>query len=132
MVSVEIGAVRLLERKTIPYLRRVIQKLSSEWNIKNENVRAAVTDGGANIKGAVKEEFPHRHLTCIGHLLDNVGQKVMKPTATYSVPSEREDATPEVDLPETESDTDEDDNEDEWEDAIDKSHLGALIKESRN
>ncbi|KAK3917521.1 ATP-dependent DNA helicase [Frankliniella fusca] len=125
MVSGEIEAYRLTERKTIPYLRSVIQKICREWSIDNGRVRAAISDGGANIKGALKEEFPGRHISCLfAHLLDNIGQRVLRPAATYSVPSERENPPADAPLPDRESDVEDDDEEEE----IDNSMLGQVVK----
>ncbi len=125
MISGEIEAYRLTERKTIPYLRSVIQKICREWSIENGRVRAAISDGGANIKGALKEEFPGRHISCFAHLLDNIGQRVLRPAATYCVPSERETPPADANLPERESDVEDDDEEEE----IDNSMLGQLVKD---
>lgn len=132
MVSVEIGAYRLTQRKTTPYLRSVLSKICDSWNIKKENVKGCCTDGGLNIKNAAKEEFPNRHVTCIGHLLDNVGQKVMKPHKPKILPSDVElsEATAQVQEPnvENESDLDDDENDENWEDVIDNSSLAEVVK----
>ena len=121
MVTIEIGARLLDKRKSIPNLRPVLRQLCSEWKIDYSRVRGVVTDGGANIKGAVKEEFGEdKHISCVAHKINTIGQKVIglyesnKPGS--SDPAREE---PPSDLPENESDIDDEVyTEEEPEDSI--------------
>ena len=50
--------------------------------------KAIVTDGGSNIRAAVRDEFgSDKHISCAAHLLNSVGQAVLRGKVT-PVPSE--------------------------------------------
>ena len=92
-MSVDLCAKLLTERKNIPYLRRALNEVCCEWNINHDQIVAVVTDGGANIKGAVREEFGVlKHISCIAHLINCIGQDCigLHSVHTYQVPSETE------------------------------------------
>lgn len=73
--SIDLCAKQLTERKTISYLRQALRDVCLDWKISKEKISAVVTDGGANIKGAVREEFGVlRHISCMGHLINGIGQ----------------------------------------------------------
>ena len=78
-MCVELAAHPMPQRKTIENLRKVIRDICGEWQIEYSQVRACVTDGGANIKGAVRAEFgADKHISCAGHMLNNIGEAVLK------------------------------------------------------
>ena len=63
------------ERKTIANLRAAMRELCTEWHIDKSKVEAVTSDGGANIKAAVREEFgAEKNINCVAHLLNHVGQ----------------------------------------------------------
>ncbi|KAK3933175.1 Zinc finger BED domain-containing protein 6 [Frankliniella fusca] len=75
IVDVETGIKYMPEKKTSENLRAAMRELCDEWHIEKEKVRAVVSDGGANIKAAVRDEFgSDRHIACAAHLLNSVGQ----------------------------------------------------------
>ena len=77
-LSIEIAARLLTQRKTKEYLIEVLTEICNDWKIKRERVRGVTTDGGANIKAAVKSLFGEdKHVTCLAHLLNGIGQKVI-------------------------------------------------------
>ncbi|KAK3930257.1 Zinc finger BED domain-containing protein 4 [Frankliniella fusca] len=107
MISVELCAKPLDTRSTIPHLRTALRDVCTTWGIKDEAIIAFVTDGGANIKGAVREEFGVlKHVTCFAHQLNGIGQAAIG-LHTTTVPSEA-GAVPR-DIPDNEDDLDDDD-----------------------
>lgn len=61
-----------------------------EWKIPYEKISAVVTDGGANIKGAVRGEFGVlQHISCMSHLINGIGQACVG-LKNFKVPSEIE------------------------------------------
>ncbi|KAK3923499.1 E3 SUMO-protein ligase ZBED1 [Frankliniella fusca] len=110
--SVELTARPLHGSKTAENLQGVIRIICGEWNIDIERVSAVVTDGGGNIKNAVKEIFgATKHISCFGHILNLIGTKAIGLHKRATRPSEAADGVIEPDLPEHESDLDEDDAE---------------------
>lgn len=78
IVSLELGAKYMPERKTAPNLRQAMNNICQSWNIEHDRVRAVVTDGGSNIKSAVIAEFgEEKHVECFAHKLNGVGQAVL-------------------------------------------------------
>ena len=116
MVIVEIGAHPMPQRKTIEHLKNALRHLCGEWQIEYEKVQAVVSDGGQNIKMAIRQEFGvDKHISCAGHLLNNIGHAALgyktvtpsselEPQENILVPVEEEEA---LDI------LDEDDNEEE-------------------
>ncbi|CAD6216230.1 GSCOCG00011302001-RA-CDS [Cotesia congregata] len=79
MNSYELGAYYLRDRKTIAVLRVKLRDICNEWEIDDDKISAIVSDGGANIKGAIKEEFGEsKHISCFGHVINNIGQKLIE------------------------------------------------------
>ncbi|XP_046422338.1 uncharacterized protein LOC124180631 [Neodiprion fabricii] len=79
MKSYELGAYYLQDRKTIAILRMKLRDICNEWDIHDDKISTAVSDGGANIKGAIKEEFGEsKHISCFGHAINNIGQKLIE------------------------------------------------------
>ncbi|KAK3921528.1 E3 SUMO-protein ligase ZBED1 [Frankliniella fusca] len=77
-ISIELCARPMDERKTKENLKRVLNEICEEWGINFPRVRAVTTDGGANIKGAVKELFgADKHVTCFAHILNLTGQRAI-------------------------------------------------------
>ncbi|KAL1433249.1 hypothetical protein MTO96_012711 [Rhipicephalus appendiculatus] len=67
-----------------------MRELCDEWHIDQAKVRAIVTDGGQNIKAAVRDEFgADKHVSCVVHLLNQVGQAAIG-LEVNKVPSEME------------------------------------------
>ncbi|KAL1472995.1 hypothetical protein MTO96_022578 [Rhipicephalus appendiculatus] len=63
-----------------------MRDLCDEWHIDE----AIVTDGGKNIKEAVRDEFgADKHVSCVAHLLKQVGQATIR-LEVRKVPSELE------------------------------------------
>ncbi|XP_050046756.2 zinc finger BED domain-containing protein 4-like [Dermacentor andersoni] len=80
-----------------------MRELCDEWNIDYKKIRAVITDGGQNIKAAVREEFgADKHISCVAHLLNQVGQAAIG-LAVSKAPSELE-AHEVVVVPENEKD----------------------------
>ncbi|KAK3931756.1 Transposable element Hobo transposase, partial [Frankliniella fusca] len=70
IANVETGIRYMPEWTTAP-----IVELCLAWHIDRPKVRAVVSDGGINIKNAVRDEFGlDRHFSCVAHLLNSVGQ----------------------------------------------------------
>ncbi|KAK3921574.1 Zinc finger BED domain-containing protein 4 [Frankliniella fusca] len=88
MISVEVCAKPIETRCTTPHLRTLLREVCATWCIRDEAIIAFVTDGGANIKAAVREEFGVlKHISCFAHLLNGVGQASIG-LHTNTVPSE--------------------------------------------
>ncbi|XP_052131150.1 E3 SUMO-protein ligase ZBED1-like [Frankliniella occidentalis] len=103
--SYELGARHMEERKTAENIRAAIRDVCNDWQIDRSKVRACVTDGGANIKAAAKAEFgADRHITCVCHQLNLIGQKAIG-NMDAKPPSEMDAVA--SDLPEDEDDLDE-------------------------
>jgi len=91
--TVELCCRVMDEKKTEENLVVAIRGFCEEFKIKFEKVRAAVTDGGANIKNACKTLFgAEKHVPCTAHKLNTIGQKSIGNSA--AVPSERQAPTP--------------------------------------
>ncbi|KAH7948925.1 hypothetical protein HPB49_003563 [Dermacentor silvarum] len=90
LVNVETGVKHMPERKTSLNIRVAMRELCDEWNIDHKKVRAVITDGGQNIKAAVREEFgADKHISCVAHRLNQVGQAAIG-LAMSKAPSELE------------------------------------------
>ena len=73
MKSVVIGAKPMSQRKTIDNLSIILTGLCLEWGLDLDNVRAVITDNGANIVGACKNVFgASKHISCLAHNLNIV------------------------------------------------------------
>ena len=108
--SIEIAAKLIKERKTITNLSRALRQMCDDWGITNDRISAIVSDGGANIKGAIRQEFgANKHVECIAHQLNGVGQAAIG-LREHQVPSmnenpvipgndELEDEDEDVDVP---------------------------------
>lgn len=106
------------ERKTSANLQVALRGFCDDWKIELERVRLVITDGGANIKAAVKAVFgPMKHLTCISHTVNNIGQKVIGNTAPPP-PSE-------VELTQVPVDPEEEQEQERTEEEIDMEELNA-------
>lgn len=109
-LSVELGTKECDKRKTTANLRELISDFVDDWGIDRSKVRAVVTDGGANIKAAVKAEFgDSKHLSCFAHRLNLIGQRIIGNEG--NVPSQQ--TAPPPDLPEDEDDITDDGEEEE-------------------
>ncbi|KAK3932992.1 E3 SUMO-protein ligase ZBED1 [Frankliniella fusca] len=134
LISVELAAHPMPQRKTKENLVTVMSKLCEDWNIDTEKVSAVVTDGGANIRAAVKDYFgAEKHVSCFAHALNGIGQTVIELHSKRPVPTEveEEDAQPETEIPENEEDIDdpEDANQgDDEEEEFLPTSLKALLK----
>jgi len=110
--SIELTARPLHGSKTADNLKGVIRNICGEWNIDIERVSAVITDGGGNIKNAVKDLFgATKHISCFGHILNLIGTKAIGLHKRATRPSEAEDGVIEPDLPEHESDLEEDEDD---------------------
>lgn len=90
------------ERKNIENLKKKLRDVCDSWGISDEKIIAFVSDGGANIKGAIKQEFGEKkHVTCFGHVINNIGQKILDLDIT-PLPSEADQRIVELPLEETE------------------------------
>jgi len=112
-ISIELCARPMEERKTTENLKRVLREIFEEWGIDISRITAGVTDGGNNIKNAVKELLgAEKHVSCFAHLLNNIGQRVI---GNQGVPPPSEAEPVAVaggeDDPEAGEDFDEDDEE---------------------
>ncbi|KAK3929828.1 Zinc finger BED domain-containing protein 4 [Frankliniella fusca] len=79
-MQAKLTACMLLHAKLLAYipLHALLLWICDDWNIKRERVRGVTTDGGANIKAAVKTLFcEDKHVTCLAHILNGIGQKVI-------------------------------------------------------
>ena len=77
--SIKLGIFPLNQSHTGIYLAQKLNKVCTDWQIKDESVVAVVTDNGANIVNAVSIAFgKKRHLGCFGHTLQLVPSKSMK------------------------------------------------------
>ena len=73
MKSVVIGAKPMSQRKTIDNLSIILTGLCLEWGLDLDNVRAVITDNGANIVGACKNVFgASKHISCLANNLNIV------------------------------------------------------------
>ncbi|XP_049308972.1 homeobox protein 2-like [Bactrocera dorsalis] len=105
MTTYELGAYYLTERKTIPYLIERLNEICKEWVIDKNKISAVLSDGGANIKGAIKKHFGEpKHVSCIGHTLNNVGQSLIEVDITQPA-SESDQSEMLKSLDENDSDT---------------------------
>lgn len=79
MKTIKFGAYYMEERKTIDNLRQIC----NDWGLSDEKISTFVSDGGANIKGAVKSEFGiEKHISCIGHVINIIGQQLIEMNIT--------------------------------------------------
>ena len=114
MKSVIIGAMPMPERKTIDNLSLIIDRLCYEWGIKPENVKAVISDNGANIVGACKNIFgTSEHIACFAHNLNIV---VTNALGLYK--SSKEDGEPVIPLP----DSDDSDDDERQDDEVNEAH----------
>jgi len=124
LISIELAAHPMPQRKTTANLVMVMEKLCNEWGILVEKVSAVVTDGGSNIKAAVREFFGEdKHVPCFAHALNGVGQTVIELHGKKNLPSETQfeldvtDPDPDPDIPENEEDLDGDEDDEDSTDA---------------
>ncbi|KAE8737491.1 hypothetical protein FOCC_FOCC017044 [Frankliniella occidentalis] len=109
MKTIELTARPLKGHKTSANLKIEIDKICEQWNISPDNVNAVVTDGGGNIKGAVKEAFgTSKHISCFGHMLNLMGTKAIGLYKKNIIPSEMAAGDVPPQLPEQESDIEDD------------------------
>ncbi|CAD7085301.1 unnamed protein product [Hermetia illucens] len=74
--GVTLGVYELEERHTGENLAQKLKEICTKWNIKDDVVIAAVTDGGSNMIKAVELAFDKkRHTYCFAHLLNLLAQK---------------------------------------------------------
>ncbi|XP_017478144.1 PREDICTED: zinc finger BED domain-containing protein 1-like isoform X1 [Rhagoletis zephyria] len=79
MVCVELGAFPANFKKDIANLKEKLREIVNNWGISDDQIIPFVTDGGSNIKGAVKQEFGEsKHVTCFGHTINNIGQAIIQ------------------------------------------------------
>ncbi|XP_014207651.1 uncharacterized protein LOC106638802 [Copidosoma floridanum] len=104
ITTFEIGARQMDQRTTTANLVVAMREMCrDDWKINYNKVRAVVTDGGANIKAAAKQEFgAGKHLSYLSHRFDLIGQKAIGNIST--LPSER--TSPEPEVPDDEDDID--------------------------
>ncbi|KAK3922547.1 Zinc finger BED domain-containing protein 4 [Frankliniella fusca] len=108
IVGIELCCKHLTDRKNIPNLRASLREVCAEWGITYDKISVVVSDGGANIKGAIREEFGVlKHVTCIAHLINGVGQAAVG-LDKYVVPSERDRVE---ELPDNEDEIDDHDDD---------------------
>ncbi|XP_015123767.1 zinc finger BED domain-containing protein 1 [Diachasma alloeum] len=70
-VTYNIDTMLLTKRRTADYISEKFDSFLRTWGIEKERVTAVVTDGGANMKKAVKETFGARkHMECFPHKLN--------------------------------------------------------------
>ena len=101
----EIETRPLIERKTTAYLSQVIREICSDWAIQYSRVKLVVTDGGANIKAAAKEEFgANKHVTCFAYIINGICQRSIGLSAPPKPPSEQTAGEMVVNIPDNESD----------------------------
>lgn len=77
MKSIELGAYPMDERKTIGNLKNKLRDICNTWGLDDDKISAVVSDGGANIKGAVRQEFGiYKHVTCFLHTINKIEGRV--------------------------------------------------------
>lgn len=65
------GVFELDDHHTIDYLVNCVENILNKWGISTDKVHAVITDGAANIVGAVKKMFGEaKHLYCFAHMLN--------------------------------------------------------------
>ena len=73
MKSMVIGAKPMSQRKIIDNLSIILTGLCLEWGLDLDNVRAVITDNGANIVGACQNVFgASKNISCLAHNLNIV------------------------------------------------------------
>ncbi|KAK3913135.1 E3 SUMO-protein ligase ZBED1 [Frankliniella fusca] len=91
-MSLELATKFLTQRKTTEYLAGVLREICDKWSMRLDRVRGVTTDGGANIKAAVKQVFGvDKHVHCLAHQLNGIGQKVI---GNKSTPPSEVEMTP--------------------------------------
>lgn len=124
MKTVELGAYHMEERKTIENLRKKLKKICNDWGLDNK-IAAFVSDGGSNIKGAIKSEFgDEKHISCFGHIINNIGQRLLEINIT---PSASESENKIIDLPIDEEDAIESFDDLNVDNTIQQSRLRELL-----
>ncbi|XP_054089693.1 uncharacterized protein LOC128922611 [Zeugodacus cucurbitae] len=102
MKTVELGAYLMEERKTIENLSLKLRNICNDWGLDDSKIAAFVSDGGANIKGAIKSEFGDgKHISCFGHVINNIGQRLIEVNITPPASESRNQVS---DLPADEND----------------------------
>ncbi|XP_050340894.1 zinc finger BED domain-containing protein 4-like [Bactrocera neohumeralis] len=102
MKTVELGAYLMEERKTIENLSLKLRNICNDWGLDDSKIAAFISDGGANIKGAIKSEFGDgKHISCFGHVINNIGQRLIEVNIT---PPASESQNQVSDLPADEND----------------------------
>lgn len=103
MQTIELGAYHMEKRKTIENLRLKLRKICNEWGLDNNKIAEFISDGGSNIKGAIKNEFgEEKHISCFGHVIYNIGQRLIDINVT---PPASESDNKIIELPFNEEDT---------------------------
>ncbi|KAK3933102.1 Zinc finger and BTB domain-containing protein 41 [Frankliniella fusca] len=82
--SVELGVRFMPERKNTDNIAAATRSVCEEWQIDIEGkVSGVTTDGGANVKAAVRQVFGTlKHIVCAGHVIKNIGQAVLDMNVT--------------------------------------------------
>ncbi|XP_073844098.1 E3 SUMO-protein ligase ZBED1-like [Musca autumnalis] len=79
MKTVELGAFPINERKTITNLKALLRQICIQWEIPDAKISAILSDGGSNIKGAIREGFGiYKHVSCFAHAFNNIAQRVIE------------------------------------------------------
>ncbi|KAE8737967.1 hypothetical protein FOCC_FOCC016560 [Frankliniella occidentalis] len=131
--TIEIAARPMPESKSAENIQVALREICREWNIDYANVRGVVTDGGANIKNAVRNEFgSDKHIECVAHKINNIGQAALglKETKAPSEEPTFEDIADElIDIPEDEEQAIDalDDLTEETDDRMSTTQIRALL-----
>lgn len=78
MKSIELDAYPMDERKTTDNIQRTLRDICTDWGLTDEKISAIVSDAGANIKNAIRNEFGEwKHVSCFAHSINNIAQRVI-------------------------------------------------------
>lgn len=79
MVTVSLSARVMDERHSAEYLKEMLLEVCKEWNIKEENILAVITDNASNITKAVELSFgSKKHVPCFAHTLNLVAERALE------------------------------------------------------
>lgn len=79
MVTVSLSARVMDERHSAEYLKEILLAVCKEWNIKEENILAIVTDNASNITKAVELSVgSKKHVPCFAHTLNLVAERALE------------------------------------------------------